>query len=184
MKRIIITALAIITALSTFAQNKAISQKATIKNNLQESKLHLGIGMGLDYGGLGLKAEYLPVKYAGIFGGAGYNFLNFGFNVGIQGRPFPDAKVQPIAIAMYGYNGALKIDNRPEVSKAYYGFSAGIGGELRVGKKHNHLYVAVLVPFRNEEFKRNYESVKNDPNVKLGAKLTPITYSIGFNWSL
>ena len=36
-------------------------------------KIYLGVGGGLDYGGLGVKFEFLPIKHFGVFVGAGYN---------------------------------------------------------------------------------------------------------------
>ena len=42
-------------------------------------KAYLGLGAGLDYGGLGAKVEYLPIKNFGLFGGLGFNILSVGW---------------------------------------------------------------------------------------------------------
>lgn len=106
-------------------------------------------------------------------------------------RPLPDAKIQPVAVAMYGYNGSIKISGNHQVlsahgldkvSKTYYGFTSGIGGELKVGRKDSRLYAAVLYPFRSKEFRDNYDLVKNSSVVDLNGDLLPVTFSIGFNW--
>lgn len=157
------------------------------------SKVHVGLGFGMEYGGMGPRVEYLPVKYVGIFGGAGYNFQSLGFNAGIALRPLPDAKIQPIAMFMYGYNGVIKIDGNSHslafvgldgISKTYYGPSVGLSGELKVGKHGNRLYAAIWRPFRSKEFEDNYDKMKASPYVTQKNEVLPVTFSIGFNWAL
>ncbi len=154
---------------------------------------HVGIGFGMDYGGLGLKVEYLPVKYIGVFGGVGYNFFRPAISGGVLLRPLPDAKIQPIALAMYGYNGGINIAHQgnnlalydlEDVSKNYYGFSTGIAGELKMGRNENRLYLAVLYPFRSKEFRDNYDKVKASPVVDLKSDLLPVTFSLGFTFPI
>jgi hypothetical protein len=185
MKKVIITTVFTMLVFASFAQREERLQEREETSAVPyESKLHLGIGAGLDYGGLGAKVEYLPVKYLGVFGGVGYNFLSLGINAGIQGRPLPDAKVQPIALLMYGYNGVINIKGYGGTTKTYYGLSAGLGGELKVGRRHNRLYIAVLYPFRSKEFKDDYDEIKRAPYIKLQSELLPVTFSFGFNWAL
>jgi hypothetical protein len=194
MKKVIITAVVTTLAFASFAQISGhVHESKTANLPAYPSRLHIGLGFGLDYGGIGVKIEYLPIKYVGIFGSAGYNFLNAGFNIGIQGRPLPDAKVQPIVLLMYGYNAVINVNGLPtntvptstdSYNKAYYGLSSGIGGELRLGRKGNRLYTALLYPFRSEEFKRNYDELKNAPYIKLESEVLPVAFSIGFNWVL
>ncbi len=157
------------------------------------SKVHIGLGFGMEYGGMGPRVEYLPFKYVGLFAGAGYNFQSLGFNAGIALRPLPDAKIQPIAMGMYGYNGVIKIDGNNSalayfgldgISKTYYGPSVGLGGELKVGKHENRLYAAVWRPFRSKEFEDNYDKMKASPYVTQKNEVLPVTFSIGFNWAL
>jgi hypothetical protein len=173
-------------ALGIFIATGALSSFAQRQNNetADYSRFHLGLGTGMDYGGLGFKVEYLPIKYLGTFAGIGYNLRELGFNAGVQFRPLPDAKVEPFVIAMYGYNAAMNIKGWEEVSKSYYGFTTGVGGELKVGRKKNRLYLGVLLPFRSKEFKDNYDMVKNSPGIKLSNDILPIGISLGFNWSI
>ncbi len=158
------------------------------------SKLHIGLGAGMDYGGIGFKIEYLPIKYLGVFGGVGYNLVGLGVNAGLQFRPLPDKKIQPILMAMYGYNGVLKIDGANNnnlqqygldgISKAYYGFSAGVGGELKVGHKGSRLYLGLWLPVRSKEFHDNYDIMKNSTYLTTKTDVLPIAYSIGFNFAI
>jgi hypothetical protein len=160
---------------------------------LPESKVHIGLGIGMDFGGMGIKVEYLPIKYVGVFGGLGYNFYAFGFNGGVHLRPLPDKKIQPLVLAMYGYNGVINIEGSNNqlaaaglegVNKTYYGFTTGLAGELKVGRKGNRLYLGVLYPFRNETFRQNYDKVLNSNRVTVKQELLPVTFSFGFNWAM
>ncbi|WP_235903499.1 hypothetical protein [Taibaiella lutea] len=163
---------------------------AQTQNNTpkKDSKFHWGLGYGMDYGMSGIKAEYLPVKYLGAFVGLGYKFKDpsLGVNAGIQLRPLPDAKIQPLVMAMYGYNGIINVKyyTPVDVNKTYYGFSTGIGGELKIGGKEDiRLYLGLWLPFRSKEFKDNYDLIeKNIRN--LSDRTLPVGFSIGFNWAL
>ena len=91
------------------------------------NKAYFGLGVGLDYGGLGFKGEFLPAKWVGIFAGVGYNFVEPGFNAGFSLKPSGN-KVTPIILAMYGYNAAIRIrtsgifGNGADIHrKSYYG---------------------------------------------------------------
>ncbi len=171
----------------------SFAQKTNEVTNEYRSKLHLGLGFGMDYGGMGIKVEYLPIKYLGVFGSLGYNFRELGVNGGVQFRPLPDARIQPLVMAMYGYNGVINIKGDQQyldraglgdVNKSYYGPSVGVGGELKVGKKDNRLYLGIWLPFRSKEFTDNYDLVKESPYVEMSNELLPVTFSIGFNWAI
>jgi len=66
-----------------------ITQHASAQENNQ---VYLGLGIGLDYGGIGAKVEYLPIKNVGVFGSLGYNLLNVGWNVGATYKIMPDKR--------------------------------------------------------------------------------------------
>lgn len=186
-KKIAFCGLAASLSLSSFAQKNKVAL------NDQYSKFHLGLGAGMDYGGIGFKAEYLPIKYLGIFGAIGYNFKDPGVNASVQFRPLPDAKFEPFLIAMYGYNAVISVKGDSYlldqyglrgVNKTYYGFTTGIGGELKVGRKKNRLYFGLLLPFRSQEFKDNYDIFKNSPYLEKKTEILPIGISVGFNWTI
>ena len=92
-----------------------------------------GIGAGLDYGGLGVKLEYRQIKNIGLFAGVGYNFNKAGTNEGISWKIFPDKKSTPVLLAMYGYNGVLKIKSpymAPLFQKHIMGFHRDLDTSL------------------------------------------------------
>jgi hypothetical protein len=184
MKKItLLTLSAFLAGGAAFGQDKLMkSQKA--KPEAEFKKVYFGIGLGMDYGGIGFKAEFVPFKYVGIFAGAGYNIARVGVNAGVSVKAFPDSRLTPTAIGMYGYNAVIVVAGDADRTKIYYGPTIGIGGELKVGRRHNKLYVAVLRPFRNDEFETDYEAVKNDPSIDMKQSINPVTFSFGFNFAL
>lgn len=153
------------------------SSKATYPN------FYAGIGIGLDYGGFGFKAEFLPVKSIGVFAGAGANFDKVGLNGGLSWKILPEKKATPTIMAMYGYNAVLKvkgINNNVLFQKTYYGPSIGAGCDIKAGKKDNKWSIAVIVPFRSKEFKDKYNQYK-EAGVEFKPGIMPVLISIGYN---
>ena len=144
-------------------------------------KLYVGTGFGFDYGGIGGKLEYLPIKNLSAFFGGGYNLLSFGWNVGGSFKISPDKRFSPNLMIMYGYNGVIKgsdwISEQYEMTS--YGVSVGMNFDLKIGQK-NKLSFGLFVPFRSAEFRENYKDAQDDKRIEIGA-LPPIGISIGYN---
>ena len=68
----------------------------------------LGIGVGLDYGGLGINYTVYPQTNIGIFGGVGYAIAGVGYNFGVKLRTNP-SRATPFVMFMYGYNAAIAV---------------------------------------------------------------------------
>lgn len=157
---------------------------AQMENKANRAVFYGGFGTGLDYGGIGFKAEYLPSKHVSVFAGAGANFDKVGLNGGLSFKIIPDKKSTPFITAMYGYNGVLKtksvVGNVTTFVKTYYGFSAGGGYDIRVGKKMNKISLAVLFPFRSQKFTNKYNELKN-AGYTFKPDKSNVMGSIGFN---
>lgn len=178
-KTILVISMAFIGAVN--AQSQQFKMPETIPPS--DPILLIGIGYGLDYGGIGFKAEYLPIKYVGMFGAAGYNFVKAGYSAGISLRPLPDAVIQPVLLAMYGTNAAIKVNTTYYISstpitksysKVYNGFSVGLGGDIKIDKRQDRISIGVLYPFRNPEFKTEYQQTN-------GKNPMPVTFTIGIS---
>jgi hypothetical protein len=148
-----------------------------------QSKSYLGLGMGLDYGGFGVRAEFLPIKALGIFGGVGYNMVNAGYNAGLSWKLVPGRRGTPIISAMYGYNAAIKIkySNGTTEGHTYNGFTAGIGFELHNKSMRNKLLCQLLVPFRSSTFKNDYDRYKRQ-GVSFARRVSDVAFTIGYNF--
>ena len=149
-----------------------------------KQQVYLGLGMGLDHGGLGVKAEYLPIKYFGIFGGVGYNFLSAGWNAGATCKILPNKRVSPNLMVFYGYNGVTKAIGAPEYNMTSYGVTVGANLDIFLGISGNKLSFGLFVPIRSSEFMNNYDAMRNDPKIEMISNLLPIAFSAGFNFAL
>lgn len=148
-------------------------------------KIYLGAGGGLDYGGLlGGKLEFLPIKYIGLFAGAGYNLLSLGWNIGGTLKILPDKKVSPNLMLMYGYNAVIVGSDfySEQYETTSYGITVGGNIDIKIGRK-NKISTGLFVPFRSKEFKKIHDNAVNTPGMSL-TPLLPITFSIGFNFGL
>lgn len=155
----------------------------TYGQNAQQ--VYVGLGMGLDYGGLfGGKVEYLPVKNFGLYGGLGYNLLSVGWNLGATLKILPDKNVSPNLMLLYGYNGVSKVEGAPEYEMTSYGVTIGGNFDIKVGQKGNKLSVGLFVPIRSQKFMDNYNAMKKDPRIEIKSDLMPITVSFGYNFSI
>jgi hypothetical protein len=136
-------------------------------------KVDLGLGVGLDYGGIGVRGTYYIEPHVGVFGSVGYAVSNstvakgMGYNVGGRLRLRPDSWFCVVAGGMYGYNGIIR-----DVmgSTIYYGPSAFIGIETHHRRTPIYVNAELIVPFRSNEYNRN---------VKTGDDPSPIGFSLG-----
>jgi hypothetical protein len=156
-------------------------------NAQSQQKAFLGLGGGLDYGGVGIKAEFQPVKNFSVISGIGYNLSRSpGINGGISYKLWPDRKIVPTIAAIYGYNAVIRIKYSNSNStyidvQAYYGLSAGAGCDIYDKQKKNKLSVGIWVPFRNSEFRNRHDGLK-DLGIKFQPDILPVTFTIGYNF--
>jgi len=150
----------------------------------ENNQVYLGLGLGFDYGGIGAKIEYLPVKNVGVFAGLGYNILGVGWNVGATYKIMPDKKVSVNPMVFYGYNGGSQVIGAPEYEMISYGVTAGVNVGIKMGKRGNKLSAGLFVPFRSQKFMDNYDAIKNDYRVTLQTELLPIAVGVGYNFKL
>lgn len=149
----------------------------------KESKSNVGLGIGLDYGGIGGRLTFLPVKRLALFAGIGYALVDFGYNLGAQFRIIPDNKICPTFGVMYGYNGVIKVQNASDYDKIYYGVSLSGGMEIHFGGKPNFMNVELVVPFRDQAFYDDWDALKQNPAISIESDPLPIAFSIGYHFA-
>ncbi len=153
---------------------------------IEESpKQNIGIGLGLDYGGLlGIRYTYMVAPKFGLFGSVGYILVGPGFNFGATCKFLPEKKVTPTLGAMYGYNAAIKVVGASEYDKIYYGPSLSAGVEVKTGRNQKNFWnFELVVPFRSSEYKDDMDSLLNNPDIEITEPL-PFTLSIGYHFGL
>ncbi|MCO5241669.1 MAG: hypothetical protein M9904_16595 [Chitinophagaceae bacterium] len=146
--------------------------------------LFVGPGFGFDHGGIGVKGEYQPVKYVGIFAGVGYNLATVGANGGVIYNMLPDKRVTPVITAMYGYNAVMKVKYLNGTDYGVYnGLTIGAGADFKLGRsQRSKINVNLLVPFRNADFFREYNLIRQNGTIK--QDIVPIAFSFGWNFSI
>ena len=145
-----------------------------------DSKVNLGLGFGLDYGGFGARLTGTPSKNFGVFGSVGYALAGVGYNVGVQGIFNAKGRVVPYITGMYGYNAALVVTGAIEEKKIYYGPSFGLGMKLVSKKNANFWNFELLVPIRDPAFQDKIDELKN-----MGAVVSaviPVAISVGYHF--
>lgn len=123
------------------------------RSNNRLPAAYAGLGIGLDYGGIGIRMELYPVKYLSTFVGLGLNSAGFGFNTGLSVKFLPDRRATPYLCGMWGYNAVLHYAGGIQPATVYHGFTVGAGAEIFVGQRRNKVSLGLLFPFRDQEFK-------------------------------
>ena len=148
------------------------------------SSVNLGIGLGIDYGGLiGGRLTVVPTKNFALFGAVGYNLIGLGFNAGAAFRIAPDKNVCPTLGVMYGYNAVIKIEGAEQYNKTYYGPTLSLGFEFKPQNK-GFWNIELLLPIRSKDYKDDIDDLKNDPNIEMKTEPLPIGFSVGYHFWL
>ncbi|MGZ3851842.1 MAG: hypothetical protein ACXVBJ_08845 [Flavisolibacter sp.] len=150
-----------------------------------QQKAFFGFGAGIDYGGLGLRGEYLASKNLGIFAGFGYNLVDPAFNAGLSVKLMPGKKVVPVIVGTYGYNAVIKLKygDGNSVGWSYYGPSFGAGCEFYDRNGRNKWLLEIFVPVRNSSFHDKYDELKAQ-GVEFNPDILPVTFTVGYNFSV
>jgi len=160
-----------------------VTQKAPQLRNYDQ--LSLGIGLGLDYGGLGGSLMYYPVRNLGVFGGLGYALIGLGYNAGIKLRFLskrPDPRATPYLTGMYGYNMAVKVKDAGQYNKFFYGPTFGIGLDTRYKpQRAGYWSFALLVPIR-AGVDKYMDDLTNNYGIHFDSRPPDAAISIGFHF--
>ena len=149
-----------------------------------ESKTNIGLGLGLDYGGIGGRISFMPVKRLALFAGIGYAFVDFGYNLGAQLRITPDNKICPTFGFMYGYNAVIQVQNASDYNKVYYGTSISGGIEIHFGGRPSFMNIELVVPFRSQAFHDDWDRLKQSGAIDVIMEPLPVAFSIGYHFAL
>lgn|GEM_PF-6801320 len=150
----------------------------------EEGKGSFGMGVGMDYGGIGLRYTFIPEPHIAGFVGAGFAIAGFGANGGVMFRLQPMKKFVPTFSGMYGTNGAIYTTGVNGVTKLYIGPSAGVGLIMRSLKyQGRYLHFQLTMPFRTSDYDTDLIVAKAS-----GAKLyfVPgnVLVSLGYHFSI
>jgi len=141
----------------------------------QPSTASIGLGLGLDYGGIGMRLTMWSNSTISAFGAVGYNLDGAGFNGGLDINFAPLEKTNVFLCAMYGYNAVVERSSYNGFTtvkelKTYYGPSFGLG--LKEGSRfsNNRFSFMIIFPVRDPEATKSADFV------------APVTLSIGYHF--
>ena len=144
--------------------------------------MNIGLGIGLDYGGIGSRLTFLPSERLAIFAAIGYNIVGLGFNGGAYYRISPQKRVRPFVGAMYGYNGSIKATGNISFKKSYYGPSFAIGTELWSWIRAGYFNLELILPIRSAAYHSDYDNFINQ-GVEFKVPSIPIAFSLGYHFA-
>lgn len=151
------------------------------------STVHIGPGIGQEYGGLGVQLSFLAAPRVRAFGGVGFALAGLGYNVGGQFRILPKSKWCPYVSAMYGYTAAIYVRNGDQFNKLYYGPSFGTGVELHKRRSSTFWRFGFTVPIRPQEFYDDWDALLANPNIQVQegqSEPPPVTICVGIHWAI
>jgi len=163
------------------AEKQVLKKEAEFHRNVD-----IGAGFGLDYGGImGIKIEYIPLNHLGVFGSAGFQLSGFGWQLGAIGyfiRKTNKKGFRPYGKFMYGANASIYVSGMEELNEIYLGPSFGVGMEIRFGgAKRSGINGDINFPIRSQQYKDDWDYVKNHPSLDVVSDPMPFTISIGYH---
>ena len=173
------------TTAATEKKNAGVLDNLTPSTNsiISYDRISAGLGLGLDYGGIGANILMYPHRNVGFFLGLGYNFVKAGVNTGIKTRIIVGNSRNNVgisALAMYGYNASIAIRNRPDLNKVFHGFSLGIGIDYKPwAGTDDYAFTGIYVPVRKPEVKEYIDNLKGS-GVQFDRELSPVLIAIGY----
>lgn len=173
--------------LCLFALSNALLGQAREPDDVafENPKQNIGMGLGLDYGGLlGFRYTYMTSPKFGLFGSLGYILVGPGFNFGANYKFTPEKKVTATLGAMYGYNAAIKVVGASEFDQIYYGPSFSVGVEVKNRRNQRNFWnFELVVPIRSSEYQDDMDALLNNPDIEISEAL-PIAFSVGYHFGL
>jgi len=179
----ILTALLFIASLCASAQDYVQQHADHTVPNAPDKQVNVGLGLGLDFGGLGgVRVDFVPKPHVAVFAGIGYALIGVGYNVGVIGRILPDKHACPFVSVMYGYNAVIVVKGASQYDHIYYGPSFGAGVELHRRRSNNFWSLELLLPIRPVEYDEAITKLKTTPGVKIESEPPPFGISGGYHW--
>lgn len=148
------------------------------------NQINLGLGIGLDYGGIGTRITVLPDPSFGVFAAVGYVLNGIGYNMGSSYYFRPTKRLCPYATAMYGYNAITFVEGTSKYNDRFSGLTFGGGLELRSRKRPGNFWnFELLVPLRSSAYYSQIAAIKNDPQISGSSETATGSISIGYHIS-
>lgn len=122
----------------------SLSNPLTPRNIISEY-ISIGVGYGLDYGGIGGKVTLFLSDRLGFFIGYGNNIIGTSYNLGpvFRFNSGRDRSWIPYIIVMFGNNSVVEFTNDDEKSRFFDGTTLGLG-ITRKSPRSRHIFESSL----------------------------------------
>lgn len=156
-----------------------------IHKSSRKSQTSFGLGLGLPYGAFGARLASNLANHTALFGGLGYHIAGVGYNFGLLVSIPSESQTEFYLTAMYGTNGAIKVQGLDEYDNVFTGPSFGLGVKVNSNRiEGNYWDFGLLLPITSSEFDEQETLVRNDPRVSGFTAASPVLIVIGYNFSL
>jgi hypothetical protein len=183
MKHFLMGLALLLCQLTLSGQDSSGTAKFSQDYKVKYDVVSLGLGIGIDHGGIGGSFTGYPIKQVGLFGGFGYALAGVGLVAGAKFRFISEQKFTkwaPFVEGMYGYNTAIAVTNAQEYNKLFYGPTFGAGVTFRFNPmKSGGLHLGLLIPLRGAEVDRYITELKSK-GVEFPTELVPFAISIAY----
>ncbi len=164
------------------------SSQTKLQTSHSDKHFSFGMGLGLHYGGLGMKAAYggfgESLEGLNVFLGVGYYINDPGINIGVQNF-FPGKGFSQFYLSMmYGTNATIVVDGASNYNENYYGLSLGAGLRLNSKKLPGSYWdFGLIIPSRSADYKDDVRRLNNDPLISDVTPPFPVLVNIGYNFT-
>ncbi|MFA6149755.1 MAG: hypothetical protein WC716_00455 [Chitinophagaceae bacterium] len=185
--------------LYSFGYSVKAQDSLSIKNkHVGYDDINLGLGFGLDKGGLGVNGIYYPRPNIGVLAGVGYIGMGYrdigmGYCAGIKLRYLfcrSTPVFSPFLLGIYGRNSLISStlysgkDTSYHSEKVFNGFTFGLGFDLRIRPmKIGYFSIACTLPLESKKYNQHVANVRKmlplavrNYNDKQGQ---PLSFSLG-----
>ncbi len=147
----------------------------------------VGLGLGLDYGGIGFNLQaWLGNSFALSFG-VGNSFAGLGFNGGVKIRKNAEKAntgLLPYATLLYGINSVVYVQNLGSYNKMFTGLTPGLGLDVRLSKRSvSCLSIGLMFPIRKPQVQDYIDELK-DKGVVFQKELSSVALSVGVRFGI
>ena len=150
-----------------------------------DQQINFGVGIGVDYGGIGIRLSVLPESHFSLFAALGDNLNGAGYNFGAAYRFTPFNTTCWYYTMMYGYNAVIIIKDASQYNQTYYGISPGFGIEFHGRRRPGNFFnLELLIPLRTQEYRYDIIALQNKRTITLKSQPLPFTISMGFHFKL
>ena len=151
----------------------------------KKGETSFGIGMGLPYGGFGMRLGTNLADEFNLFGGIGYQISGVGFNIGLRKEFASSSMTQFYLLGMFGTNSVIKVVGLSEYDKVYTGATFGMGIKINSTRKEgNYWDIGLLVPVRSSNFHDDETRMQNDSRIASYTAPWPVLFCVGYNFNL